>query len=238
MESKIIFGQMLDYFRKQNNMTMEELGKRMGKTKSAVSRWISGDNYPKVDDIEKLTKIFNTDVETLVFGRNYEENDLIKIYDLLTEIRKRKVLNYAHHQLDEQNKPSIINNIEEEKMEYITENLYGRLSAGTGQQIFDNPIEEIEIPMVIIPSEPYDIMLKIVGDSMQPAFKDGEYVFIKLTKEIRNGQFAAIIVDGEAFIKKVYIEDNEMRLVSLNKKYDDIIVGEHSDVEVVGTVVL
>lgn len=73
---------------------------------------------------------------------------------------------------------------------------------------------------------------------MEPAFKDGEYVFVELTKDIRSGQFAAIIVDGEAFLKKVYIEDNCLKLVSLNEKYEDIIVTETSNIEVVGTIVM
>lgn len=54
----------------------------------------------------------------------------------------------------------------------------------------------------------------------------------------RSRQFAAIIVDGEAYLKKVYIDDDCLRLVSLNKGYEDIIVDEMSDIEVVGTVVL
>ena len=150
----------------------------------------------------------------------------------LNENRQRNVLSYAERQLDEQNKVINLEN------SYTSAGLYGSLSAGTGQQIFDNPIEEVEVPTSIIPSQPYDIMLRIVGDSMQPSFEDGEYVFIKLTKDIRSGQFAAIIVDGEAYLKKVYINDNNLRLVSLNKEYEDIIVDETSDIEVVGSVVL
>ena len=38
MKSKIIFGQMVDYFRKENNLTMEELGNQLGKAKSSISR--------------------------------------------------------------------------------------------------------------------------------------------------------------------------------------------------------
>lgn len=68
MQSKIVFGDMLDYYRKQKGWTMDELGKQVGKTKSAVSRWISGENSPKMDEVERLTKLFDTDVETLLFG--------------------------------------------------------------------------------------------------------------------------------------------------------------------------
>ncbi|WP_353737420.1 helix-turn-helix transcriptional regulator, partial [Megamonas sp.] len=37
---------MLDFFRQEKNMTMEELGAYLGRNKSTVSRWISGERYP------------------------------------------------------------------------------------------------------------------------------------------------------------------------------------------------
>ena len=193
----------------------------------------------KTQNVLKMCKVLGIKTNNLLQIDESIIDEIINISSQLTPPRQHNVLNYAENQLDEQNGiVKLSGYIKEDIPEYTTSGLYGALSAGTGQQIFDNPIEEVEIPTSIIPDEPYDIMLKIVGDSMQPAFKDGEYVFIKLTKDIRSGQFAAIIVDGEAYLKKVYIDDDCLRLVSLNKGYDDIIVDEMSDIEVVGTVVL
>lgn len=67
-ERKVIFGQMLDYFRKQNNLTMEDLGNAIGRTRSTISRWVSGERYPKIEEVEQLVALFNTDTETLLFG--------------------------------------------------------------------------------------------------------------------------------------------------------------------------
>lgn len=116
--------------------------------------------------------------------------------------------------------------------------LYGTLSAGTGQKIYDNPVETVTVKRQNLPMEDYDIMLKIVGDSMEPAFMDGEYVFIKKTDYIRPGQFVAAIVDGEAYLKKIVPENDKVRLVSLNKNYDDIIVTDNESIDLVGVVVL
>lgn len=52
-------GKMIDYFRKRDNLTLDELGKRLNKSPSAVSRWISGDRSPMVDDLIKLTLLYN-----------------------------------------------------------------------------------------------------------------------------------------------------------------------------------
>lgn len=67
-KTDIKFPQMVDYFRKENGWTMKELAKKMGKTESAISRWISGNNSPKMEDIHALAKIFDTDIDTLVYG--------------------------------------------------------------------------------------------------------------------------------------------------------------------------
>lgn len=90
---------MLDYFRKQNNMTMEDLGKAMGRTRSTISRWISGERYPKIEEVEQLVALFNTDTETLLFGgqnNNQSPPELIpldkKLGDRIKEYREEKDL--------------------------------------------------------------------------------------------------------------------------------------------------
>lgn len=238
MDLSKFVGSKIKSLREKHKMTQEDLAKVLDTTRQSISRYEQGQRKAGQDELFELSDYFNVSIDYF-FPTTIDKTDIQDIYDQLHPPRQHKVLNYAENQLEEQNGiVKLSGYIKENIPEYTTSGLYGALSAGTGQQIFDNPIEEVEIPTSIIPDEPYDIMLKIVGDSMQPAFEDGEYVFIKLTKEIRSGQFAAIIVDGEAFLKKVYVEENQMRLVSLNKKYEDIIVNEHSNVEVVGTVVL
>ena len=251
-------GEKINQLRTQHGYTMQVLADKSGLTKGYISLLEKGINpgtgkeiIPSLETVQNIAYAFNLSLDNFLDGvESYVElpllssdnstlDQIISVSNQLTPPRQHNVLNYAENQLDEQNGiVKLSGYIKEDIPEYTTSGLYGALSAGTGQQIFDNPIEEVEIPTSIIPSEPYDIMLKIVGDSMQPAFKDGEYVFIKLTKDIRSGQFAAIIVDGEAYLKKVYIDEDCLRLVSLNKGYDDIIVDDISNVEIVGTVVL
>ena len=72
---------------------------------------------------------------------------------------------------------------------------------------------------------------------MEPTFKDGDIIFVEKSKNPINGAFMVVQVDDEAFIKKVYLEDDKLRLVSLNPDYDDRIADEHNEVRVVGKVV-
>ena len=72
---------------------------------------------------------------------------------------------------------------------------------------------------------------------MEPAFHDGDYVFIKRETDFRNGTIGAVIVNGEAYLKKLYVNEDSITLVSLNKKYKDIIVNNEDTIKYVGTVV-
>lgn len=76
-KTDIKFPQMVDYFRKENGWTMKELAIKMGKTESAISRWISGDNSPKMEDIHALATIFDTDIDTLVYGSKTHGNEKV-----------------------------------------------------------------------------------------------------------------------------------------------------------------
>lgn len=239
MKSKIIFGQMVDYFRKENNLTMEELGVQLGKAKSSISRWINGERYPKIEEIEEIALFFNTDVETLIFGFDkdskiiYDINDVLKMLD---KFRQQKVYDYATEQLNEQNNVVNMSDYIQEETEWYEVKFYGSVSAGTGLYLDDEQVETISFGSDMVPDDT-DFCLKVNGDSMEPMFHNGDYVFIKRETEFRNGTIGTVIVNGEAYLKKLYITEDSIKLVSLNKKYKDITVTDIDNFKYVGTVV-
>lgn len=71
-----------------------------------------------------------------------------------------------------------------------------------------------------------DFCLRAKGDSMIGArIHDGDLVFIRSTPQVDNGQIAAVIIDDEATLKRVYYypENNMMILKPENSKYKDQI---------------
>ena len=110
------------------------------------------------------------------------------------------------------------------------------MSAGTGLYLDDEQVETISFEVNTIPNGT-DFCLKVNGDSMEPTFNNGDYVFIKRETDFRNGSIGVVIVNGEAYLKKIYITDNSIKLVSLNKKYKDITVTQDDNLKYVGTVV-
>lgn len=71
-----------------------------------------------------------------------------------------------------------------------------------------------------------DFCLTARGDSMINArIYDGDIVFIKSTPEVYNGEIAAVIINDEATLKRVYYyrEENKLVLVAENPKYAPLV---------------
>ena len=85
---------------------MKEFGEKLGKSESAISKWIKGVRSPMVEDFDKMVNLFNTDPDTLMYGASDLSttlSEINKISSQLEEPRQKIVLNTATNQLDEQN---------------------------------------------------------------------------------------------------------------------------------------
>lgn len=209
-------------------LTLEEVGDIVGVGKSTVRKWeqgmISNMGRDKIVSISKALKISPLDILEIE-----AKDNIYTIYNQLTPHRQTKVYNFATDQLNEQR-------VEETPAIYHTVQVYSLLSAGTGIVDLD-PTDTTEIELNgHVP--PHDLAFEVRGDSMEPVFENGEIVFVKKTQDIHNGQIIAVQINEEAFIKKVYINNDHMRLVSLNKEYEDIIATEQDDIRVVGKVLI
>ncbi|MHC4789914.1 MAG: transcriptional repressor LexA [Planctomycetota bacterium] len=61
-------------------------------------------------------------------------------------------------------------------------------------------------------------ILKVVGDSMaDEGIVDGDYVVVKPTTAIENGQIGVALLDDEATIKRIYIQRNRIALKPANQ---------------------
>lgn len=221
---------MIDYFRNENSLTMEELGRRLGKNKSSISRWISGERYPKIEEIEEIAKYFNTDVETLIFGFNTKINDITSIYNQLTTTRQERVYNYAEEQLNEQN-----GQIHEDNIVPI---VFGRQSAaGSMIHVDDSDAEMGVLPSSIVPNGANELV-QITGDSMEPIIKKGSEVYLRYQPTVEDGEIAIVRVEDDGVTcKYLYRDGQNIILRSENPQYDDIVV-DAEKVSVIGKVLI
>lgn len=236
MESKLIFGQMIDYYRKQHNMTLEELGDKLGKSKSSISRWINNERYPKMEEVEKIAEFFNTDIQTLLFGAETELDDILYVYNKLTDSRKQKVFSFAEMELKKQETTTI----DEDKIYelYPKSIINGRKSAaGYAIEADDYDAEVISESMV---PHGADELVEIVGDSMEPLIQKGSDVYIRHQPSVENGEVAIVRIENEGVTcKRFYYNDesNTIILKSENDKYEDMFL-DPSQVTVLGKVLI
>ena len=220
----------------QKGWSLSEIARKLDLPKSSISRYFNKSRQFPINKINIFADTLGVSSEYLL-GIKISNNDLLDIYNKLDSKRQTKVYDFATEQLNEQNnKITNINDYIEEETDWYEVKFYGSISAGTGLYLDDEQVETISFGADMVPSGT-DFCLKVNGDSMEPMFNNGDYVFIKRETDFRNGTIGAVIVNGEAYLKKIYITDNSIRLVSLNKKYKDITVSEDDTLNYVGTVV-
>lgn len=108
-----------------------------------------------------------------------------------------------------------------------------------GKPIYREEDEWISLPNDINA----DFCLRCVGDSMINArINDGDIVFIKACPEVDNGQIAAVSIDNEVTLKRVYYypEKNKLVLNPENPAYDPFVYTneELNDIRILGKAVV
>lgn len=235
------FKDRLKQIMSERKISQSELSRRTGIGRNSISDYLNGKYEAKQDKVFELAKALNVN-EAWLMGfdisknRKIENNDITSIYSKLTPPRQSNVLKYATNQLEEQNNDSDnlvdFNSYIQEKSEV---DIYGCASAGIGERLYNEPISK-EFVRGYVPA--HDIALKVNGDSMEPLFKNGQIIFIEKSHTIKDGQIGVFIINGDAYVKKVYVEDNRLMLVSLNKKYKDLYFYDNESVRLVGKVIL
>lgn len=98
-------------------------------------------------------------------------------------------------------------------------NLYGLAQCGPNGSILEgNPVDRIPLSRKLLTTSANDAFLvKARGDSMHPKIKNGDIVIAKKYNDFHNGDIAVCVNDGEALIKKIIKENNNIWLYSINE---------------------
>lgn len=108
-----------------------------------------------------------------------------------------------------------------------------------GKPIYREEDEWISLPKDI----KADFCLRCEGDSMINArINDGDIVFIKACPEVENGQIAAVSIDNEVTLKRVYYypEKNKLVLNPENPAYEPFVYmnEELNDIRILGKAIV
>lgn len=239
LEMRLKIADELNRLKNEKELTQQDIVKESGISQSTLSQYFSGKRLPSKTNSKKLADFFKVPVEQIdprlnTAATTSKSEIAQKIDKLVSELKpdpyQKNVLNFAKSQLVEQKATEV----HEVVVEYVAYNYYDQpVSAGTGQYLNEVQIETIQLPV----KADADFVCPIYGDSMEPDYKSGDYVFVKLTVELPSGTVGVFDYEGEAYIKQLIIEKDKAYLRSFNKKYKDIPINSDSDFRIIGKVV-
>lgn len=99
-----LFGENVQRFRKESNLTQVELAEKIGITQKHLSEIETGIKFPSASVIEDLSKVFRKPVSALFGGTDINVYDLSnKVVDLLMANIQPKLIN-IYQRIDELDK--------------------------------------------------------------------------------------------------------------------------------------
>lgn len=185
METNVILGARIKAERESQGLKQWELAKMVGVAPSTILRYESGTfKAPKLPVIESIAKCLGVSPMWLL-GKCDSKTPR-------SSIESTNLEQYGIFRADVRKVPML-----------------GKVACG--EPIYA-PSEQGSY--VLAGDIPADFCLRAQGDSMIGArIHDGDIVFIRQQPEVENGEIAAVIVDNEATLKRVYYDKKKGQII-------------------------
>ena len=210
--------------RKELKVTQKEIAEELGISFQAYSAWERGIKEPSKEKVAQLENILK------VAKGYFTQIEIVRLYNSLSKQGKEKVVLYARN-LAQEEQAQKVTAMPERLYEY---RVYERMSAGIGASVYDDQ----NFDTVYFNEElAHDFASWVSGDSMEPKYQNGSVALIRETGFDYDGAVYAVVCNNQTYIKRVYREEDGLRLVSINPKYKDIFISYEEDPRIVGIIV-
>ena len=210
--------------RKELKMTQKDIADQLGISYQAYSAWERWVKEPSKEKVNRLEQILR------VPKGYFTEIEIVRLYNTLSNKGKTQIVEYARDLVQKEKTQQVIS-VSEKLYEY---HVYEKMSAGIGASVYDDKDYDI----VYFDEElAHDFASWVSGDSMEPKYQNGSVALIRETGFDYDGAVYAIVWNSQTFIKKVYREEEGLRLVSINKDYKDIYIPYDENPRIVGKIV-
>ena len=210
--------------RKELKLTQKEIAEKLGISFQAYSAWERGVKEPSKEKVFQLENILK------VPKGYFTQIEIVRLYHSLSKQGREKVVLYARNLAQEEQVQKVAP-MPERLYEY---RVYERMSAGIGASVYDDQ----NFDTVYFNEElAHDFASWVSGDSMEPKYQNGSVALIRETGFDYDGAVYAVVCNNQTYIKRVYREENGLRLVSINPKYKDIFISYEEDPRIVGIIV-
>ena len=192
------FGSILKNLRTSRGITQGELATMLDVSRSTVGMYETGGREPDFETMEAIADIFNVDMDYLM-GR--------------TQVERKHPITPPVQDIPPGFQP----------MPAMVEvPLVGRIACGSPILAEEN-IER----MVCVPEKWHaTFTLTCEGSSMEPKIHDGDLVAIRSQPTVENGEVAAVRIEGDATLKRVYLHDSFIELRAENPSFESIILAK------------
>ena len=213
-------GTKLKQKREELGMKQSEVARLLDINRSSYFSWENGRAVPNKTNLKKIAGILGVTEEFF-----YEE-EITMLYKQLNPSNQIKAMNYVKDLVDKQSNIVV--------MPTFPYRVYESLSAGIGSSVYNDQ----DYDTVYFDEElAHDFASWISGDSMEPTYHNGSVALIRETGFDYDGAVYAVVWDSQTFIKKVYREEEVLRLVSINKDYKDVYIPYDENPRIVGKIV-
>ena len=221
------------HYRILRKMDQKGLARALGITANAVSNWEQGRSRPDVALIPGLCRILDISFYELYGIKDPHRYDLLET----RHMENYRKLKPANRNLVDGLMGNMLRLQEAETAPKLLRLQFFEkpLAAGIGDP---TEFEGLSDEIFLYDSDEYrraDYVFRVNGDSMEPAFENGDLVLVERVptgSKLREGEIGAFIVGNEMYIKE-YRPDG---LYSLNTKYDMLRFDEEAAVYLIGRV--
>lgn len=204
-------GEIIKNYCHSNGITIREFARRCEFSHSYISQLTRGRNYKTGEPIAPKLETYQKIADTM--GMSLE--DLFESMDNAPiSLKKRN------------------DNIEILKPGALKRHKIPMIGAVAGGQ----PIYGDEVDVIVTGPMKADCAVRLKGDSMEPAYRDGDIVFVHEQPDVMDGQIAVVFLDDESVLKRVYHAKNGLQLLSDNPKYKPInaTFDEYTSIRILG----
>lgn len=210
--------------RKELKMTQKDISDQLGISYQAYSAWERGVKKPSGEKVKQLEKLLN------VPKGYFTETEIVRLYNTLSDERKDQALSYVRNLVQKEQCKNVVS-ISEKLYEY---HVYEKMSAGIGSSVYnDQNYDTVYFNEELV----HDFASWISGDSMEPKYQNGSVALIRETGFDYDGAVYAVVCNSQTYIKRVFREENGLRLVSLNPNYEDIFLSYNNEPRIVGAII-
>jgi repressor LexA len=194
-------------------MTQETLAQELRTSKQVISRYEKGVRTPSIEIASRYAAFFGVSLDYLMGSTDRPEPNSQDPFAAIPGVR-RGIENPGA-------RPDGIKNILPIRKKSIP--FLGEIAAGV--PIFAD--EQRDVYLAAEADIHCDFALRVKGDSMTGAsICDGDIVFIRAQPDVMDGQIAAVSIDDEATLKRVYHARDAVTLVAENPRYAPMVFRE------------